>query len=296
MHRGSTHTPGRRAGFTLIELLVAITIIIILAGLALALLPTANDHQKATQGAGMVQGWLLIAKQRALRDQKPRGIRLLIDPSNPTIVTQLQYIEQPDDFSGGQATTAPPGAVTFTGVDLTGGFNDPTQQLVQPGDLFETPIQGTPPGGSMHQITAVTGPQALTVNAGNPLPLPVTGGTSSYRIVRMPRVAVADPTLNLPKDIAIDLSRSIITSETRPNGVTVYDIMFSPSGPVMRQAQLNGRIILWVRDVSQDGLMGDQTLITVYSRTGLIAACPANPVNGYATPYTYTQDGRSSGL
>jgi prepilin-type N-terminal cleavage/methylation domain-containing protein len=294
MHSGSTHTPGRRAGFTLIELLVVITIIIVLAGLALALLPTANDHQKATQGAGMVQGWLLIAKQRALRDQMPRGLRLVIDPANPTVVTQCQYIEQPDDFSGGQATTTPPGSVAFTGVDLTGGFTDPTQFLIQPGDLFETPILGTPPGGSLHQITAVSGPQALTVNAGNPLPPAV--GTSSYRIVRMPRVAVADPILNLPKDIGIDLSLSMMPRELRPNGVTVFDIMFSPSGPVMRQGQLNGRIILWVRDVSQDGLQGDQTLITVYTRTGLIAGHPANPANSYATPYTYTQDGRSSGL
>jgi prepilin-type N-terminal cleavage/methylation domain-containing protein len=296
MHSGNTHTPGRRAGFTLIELLVVITIIIVLAGLALALLPTANDHQKATQGAGMVQGWLLIAKQRALRDQMPRGIRLLYDPDG--FCRQLQYIEQPDDFSGGQATTTPPGAVAFTGVDLTGGFTDPTQYLVQPGDLFETPIQGTPPGGSLHQITAVSGPQALTVNASNPLPPAV--GTSSYRIVRMPRPAVADPTLNLPKDIAIDPptllgGRTIITPDTR-NGVPFYDIMFSPSGPVMRQGQLNGRIILWVHDISLDGLQGDQTLITVYTRTGLIAGHPANPANGYATPYTYTQDGRSSGL
>jgi prepilin-type N-terminal cleavage/methylation domain-containing protein len=289
--------PGRRAGFTLIELLVAITIIIILAGLALALLPTANDHEKATQGASMLQGWLLIAKQRALRDQTPRGIRLVINPSDPMHVTQLQYIEQPDDFTVGQVATTTPasGQVNFTNVDLSGGFpGDPTQYLVQPGDLFEMPIQGTPAGGSMHLITAVTPPNQLTV--GNAASNPVLAPQPTYRIVRMPRVSVADATLNLPKDIAIDLSLSIITPETRPNGVTVYDIMFSPSGPVMRQGLINGRIILWVRDVSMDGLMGDQTLITVYTRTGLIAASPANPAGGYATPYTYTQDGRSSGI
>jgi type II secretory pathway pseudopilin PulG len=295
MHKGSIQTPVGRASFTLIELMVAITIIIILAGLALALLPTANDHQKATQGASMLQGWLLIAKQRALRDQVPRGLRLVIDPSNPTIVTQCQYIEQPDPMSGGQALTNPAAnAVTFTGVDLTGGFVNPGDYLVQPGDFFETPINS---GLPLHQITAVTGPQALTVlaNPSNPLPAPtLPSGNSSYQVVRAPRVATGDPTLNLPKDIAIDLGagRSIITSDARG----FYDIVFSPQGPVIGRGLTNGRIILWVRDVSQDGLMGDQTLITVYSRTGLIAACPANPANGYATPYTYTQDGRSSGI
>jgi prepilin-type N-terminal cleavage/methylation domain-containing protein len=293
MHSGSMHSPGRRAGFTLIELIVVITVIIILAGLALALLPTATDRQRATQGAGMLQGWLLIAKQRALRDQAPRGLRLVIDPANPTIVTQCQYIEQPDPMSGGQAMTNPAAnAVTFTGVDLTGGFVNPGDQLVQPGDFFETPINS---GLPLHRITAVTGPQALTVlaNAANPLPAPtLPAGTSSYRIVRAPRPATGDATLNLPKDIAIDLS----LSQPGPGVMVPYDIVFSPQGALMRQGLGYGRIIMWVRDVSLDGLQGDQTLITVYSRTGLIAGCPANPVNNYATPYTFTQDGRASGL
>jgi prepilin-type N-terminal cleavage/methylation domain-containing protein len=283
----------RRAGFTLIELIVVITIIIILAGLALAFLPTATDRQRATQGAGMLQGWLLIAKQRALRDQAPRGLRLVIDPANPTIVTQCQYIEQPDPMSGGQAMTNPAAnTVTFTGVDLTGGFVNPGDQLVQPGDFFETPINS---GLPYHQISTV-GPQTITVlaNAANPLP-PATlpSGTSSYQIVRAPRVATGDPTLNLPKDIAIDVGagRSIITADARG----FFDIVFSPAGPVMGRGLTNGRIILWVRDVSLDPSQpGEQTLITVYSRTGLIAAHPA--VLAGPNPYLYTQDGRASGL
>jgi hypothetical protein len=187
--------------------------------------------------------------------------------------------------------------VAFTNVDLTGGFVNPTDQLIQPGDLFETPIQGTPPGQAMHLITAVSGPQALTVLSNPANPLPPATGTSSYRIVRLPRPATGDATLNLPKDIAIDPpatfgGRSIITADSRG----LFDIVFSPSGAIMRQqGSAGGRIILWVRDVSLDPSQpGDQTLIAIYCRTGLIAAHPVNPSG--TNPYSFTQDGRSSGL
>ena len=61
--------PPGRPGITLVELIVVITIISILAALTVALIPTLRDKGMSDRGADSVQGTLLIAKQRALRDQ-----------------------------------------------------------------------------------------------------------------------------------------------------------------------------------------------------------------------------------
>jgi prepilin-type N-terminal cleavage/methylation domain-containing protein len=87
-----------RAGFTLIELLVVTGLVLVLMGLALVLVPTINNEQKATQAGTQLQQWIEIAKQRAGRDRVPRGIRLMPGAANSLQVTQLQYLEQPPDY------------------------------------------------------------------------------------------------------------------------------------------------------------------------------------------------------
>src|SRR5262249_59426198 len=57
--------------------------------------------QRTSRGADQVQGWLFIAKQRALRDGAPRGIRLIRDTDNPNWVKELMYIERPLDLTFG---------------------------------------------------------------------------------------------------------------------------------------------------------------------------------------------------
>src|SRR5262245_31535198 len=77
------HRAGRgpcRGGFTLIELVVVMTLILALAAITVAFLPKVQESQRASTGADHLQGALLIAKQRALRDQAPRGLRLLALP------------------------------------------------------------------------------------------------------------------------------------------------------------------------------------------------------------------------
>src|SRR5262245_4676704 len=71
------HQPVRNA-FTLVELLVAMTIIAILATIAIAFFPNAASAARESRAAQITQSTLLIAKQRALRDQAPRGVRLWI--------------------------------------------------------------------------------------------------------------------------------------------------------------------------------------------------------------------------
>src|SRR5262249_15880244 len=138
-----------RTGFTLVELLVVIGILLALAGLVILFLPGVQQSQRAARGAADVQGALLIAKQRAVRDQGPRGVRLTVADANVGYVTKLQYIEQPDDFSGGVLTTLPPAPpatappflqIVLSNVDISNGDpagNDKTRWHVLEGDYLE---------------------------------------------------------------------------------------------------------------------------------------------------------------
>jgi prepilin-type N-terminal cleavage/methylation domain-containing protein len=75
-----------------------------------------------------------------------------------------------------------------------------------------------------------------------------------------------------------------------------FDIMFAPSGSVVGTlGGTTGKIILWMRDSTQDPINpGHQALITVYTRTGLIAAHQVNIAG--PDPYFYTRDPRNSGM
>src|SRR5579885_233656 len=96
-HRSPTRP---RPAFTLVELIVAVAIIAVLAALAVLIIPQLQDNQRGASGADQVQGALFLAKQWAMRDQVPRGIRLVptLDPDGKTRVHSLQLIEQPDYF------------------------------------------------------------------------------------------------------------------------------------------------------------------------------------------------------
>jgi prepilin-type N-terminal cleavage/methylation domain-containing protein len=77
----SRHMPispiSRRRGFTLIEMLVVMTLIIVLATIAVLVAPRFSETQRISLAGGQVQGWLFTAKQRAYRDKLVRGLRPL---------------------------------------------------------------------------------------------------------------------------------------------------------------------------------------------------------------------------
>src|SRR4051794_15354659 len=87
---------GRRPGFTLVELLVVLGVILVLMTLVVAFVPRTMEQQRVTRAASQLQGWLSLAKQWALRDRAPRGIRFTFDATNR--ITTLNYVEQPDDW------------------------------------------------------------------------------------------------------------------------------------------------------------------------------------------------------
>lgn len=107
-----------RRGFTLVELLVVMFLIAVLATLAIAFFPNAASSQTEARAGQLLQSWLTMAKQRAMRDQAPRGVRLWVAPLPPNpqayyagatplanVVTDCQFIEQPPDFPGNPGVT-----------------------------------------------------------------------------------------------------------------------------------------------------------------------------------------------
>jgi len=289
--------PATRPGFTLIELLVVISIMTFVGALLILIAPALVKSEPASRGAQLLQGNLFIAKQQALRDRAPYGIRLLQDSDGQ--VRSFQFIQQPGDFTGGTLTTqASSNQVTFANVDLSGGLPLTNQTLwpVLAGDYLQ--IQG----GTLQLITAVgaTG-TSLTLNSNQASGVV----TTDYRIIRAARPVAGEDTIFLPDDVIVDMGSagnpptgcpgSIITPDTRPTGLVYYDILFSPSGAVLGPAANSGKIILWVRDTHENYATDpDESLITIYTRSGLIASYPVDTSS--TNPYSFTQNPAAGGL
>ncbi len=283
-----------RDGYTLIELLVVISLMAVLAALTILFIPNAASSAREARAAVQLQGWLSIAKQRALRDQAPRGLRLWI-PSGSLQVVECQYTEQPDDFAVGTITSNATGdTINFnfgsTGTDLLNGYSTAAADVkywnVQPGDYLE--VLGT---GLMHQISP-TGTNTATISPA--LPFPIASATPNYRIVRAPR-PVGDETLKLPDGTAIDLQTNNTYGNAPPwvyepgNATAVaVDILFAPSGAVISRGISTANIHLWVRapdpsNPANNEFSGDPTIVSVFVRTGFTGAYP---INRSGSPYS----------
>ena len=140
----------RRPAFTLIELLVVIALILVVTAIGVMAIPSVQDRNMQT-GADQLQGWLLIAKQRAKREGLPTGLRF--DFTNNQ-ATQCVYIQQPDDYGiPGSSCTVNGTTVTFAnGANVNGSTSvvDLNAAGVQAGDYLEFYR-----GGGVYQIASV---------------------------------------------------------------------------------------------------------------------------------------------
>jgi hypothetical protein len=361
-------------------MLVALSIVLFLGVITFAFLPTVQDKQRVARGASLVQGWLAIAKNLAIRDGAPRGVRLRGVNNTSNLITSCQHVEQPDDlFQGGSITiigvhattgydqtgTAPdgvPNSYTYdllgaSGVDFCGGFKapsdppgpfDPTSTAnwpIQAGDYIDfkggvTPsvlkfvvANTSPPPNPYHPVSdhlhataqwaSPTGYDASSTSPPPPPETPPATALTSYAIVRQPRLRVGSPSLDLPDNVAIDLSTNTSYGSALPvnSATNNIEIVFSPAGQVMGLGSGADKIQIWLRDTSADSttsvsasppldptktFLGDQVIVTVFVRTGAISANTVDTtldglphgVTGqqYKDPYAFTRDGRSSGL
>ena len=237
-----------RRAFTLVEMLVAIGILVVLATLAIAIVPKIAATSRPRDGALQLQGWLALARQTAQRDQTAGGVRLIVD-ADGWIRTGL-YLSRPDNFVGneGAASFDPttqwvPGNPTpaaysqrifLDSVDITGGQTNPAYWPVQAGNFIC--IHGGPAWVIQpEKYDPLTNRSSVLIQ--NPLPdfviqppTPPTiklpfDPTPDWAIYRAVSPVPGEPVLQLPRDVVINPAKCL-PPITTPN----LDIVFAKNG------------------------------------------------------------------
>lgn len=278
----TTHTRNRR-GFTLIELLVVMALTAALGALTLGLLPGIVNKDNTLKATAEVQGALRIAQGHAASTKQPRGVRFLPNPTNPAVATEMQYLEAPEVVVSDTQVLVGNRAANPQGIsgpfvefryeyDANGritnrhchliGLNGDQIGAVGIGATLSIPTLGTWSQISSgllanNEITLDVYPDPYLGAAGPPANgSAATGPTPIYRsyhfgIYGAPVPQLGEPTVPLPKDIAVDLPNSLPAGAAGVN----YDIMFAPNGQTIgtrftngTQIAANAGVYLWVRD------------------------------------------------
>jgi prepilin-type N-terminal cleavage/methylation domain-containing protein len=287
-----------RRAFTLIELLVVIGIVVVVAALGYIILPPLAGDYTSVRSVDLMSEWLLTAKQRAKRDNVPTGIRLVQDP-NTQLYSQVVYVQQPYTLSGTvTGGTCQPATKSntarFLNVDFVGGAaaaNQLDQALVQPGDYLQ--VQS----GTTHQVARVDVSGAITTVILFSHTLNVSHPTPNYLFYRQPRRLSGEDVKQLPGDFAVNLTVATsppISLNVPQNPATkFYEIVFGPSGAVIGQGTLGGKIVLCLQDNATVTNPAPSSLIAIDTHTGFIQAHPVAPGTN---PYAFVEDGRAGGL
>jgi prepilin-type N-terminal cleavage/methylation domain-containing protein len=285
------NTKSVRAGFTLIELLVVMSLTAALGALTLGLLPGIVNKDNTLKATAEVQGALRIAQGHAASTKHPRGVRFLPNPTNPAVATEMQYLEAPEVVVSDLQVLVqgrPQPYVQFNyDYDANGQivnrhcylFNITAEQLAVLGGGAAVSSPGAtlsiPPLGTWSQIsgfnpTSTTSGEALLDvypdpylgAAGPPRNGRAQNNVPIYRsyhfgIYGAPVPQLGEPTVPLPKDIAVDLPLCLPLGLANGN----YDVMFAPNGQTITSRFTNGTqttqiaanagVYLWVRDVTK---------------------------------------------
>jgi hypothetical protein len=272
-------------------MLVVLTIIVFLAAVLIVLGNTFTEENRAGKGADMLQGWLLNAKQAALKTGTPRGLRAVIDPQSPpdtefglpnAFVRQFLYIEQPPDYlvpgTGTPAVTqlylpTPSGTLKdpinntplpnspvallsnpTAGNDFTGGITG-TQAQSDPNWAVQVgdylEIQG---GGLLMRIVTVN-PGSLVLSSEPLAPSPPLASGNIVDATYQYRIIRRPRVLTGETPLNLPDKVAVHTPGTLPPPSTTGtpDILFTPAGRVLGPAPNNApNVTYWVCDVSQD--------------------------------------------
>lgn len=302
-----------RRAFTLIELLVVLALIGVLAALAIYFIPSFQTSERSARGAGNLQSWLQSARLRAQRDQAPRGLRIMFDPATG-LASKAMYLVQPDElasqhrdavgtFYNLQIFAAPDNDLRKlwiksvsekTGIGTPAfdfGANFSKEPVVQAGDYIELDGGGLPRMivGCVQSDPMKPAFDVLVI--ASPLPEAITAPVRSFKVQRAPRIT-GDEVMELPNTIVVDSAPNVTYAASLPfmeplpaDAAGNVDIMFSPTGAVLRNRFSKPDIRLWVRSTDYPGIFdGEPTLIVVYINSGLVAAYPVNSGN-QANPY-----------
>jgi prepilin-type N-terminal cleavage/methylation domain-containing protein len=236
----------RQSAFTLIEMVIVVGIVVTLMTIALPITMRMQQRENVPQAARLLQGMLVGARNRALLDRRPTGVRLY-DPNNDGLVTEVEYIQDWVPFQEGYVRSRlPTDTPDFTSDQIetgTGGPTNPTgAPTVNPGvprgvllffKLVKDPLSGNmieAPTAVDADIGAIPGTHFIELYGGGqlyrldwrrhgisearigldrPLPHPVrrpVDGQSNYKLFRQPRPIAGESPVKLPEGAAIDLN------------------------------------------------------------------------------------------
>lgn len=299
-----------RSAFTLVELIVAMSVMIILASIALMVVPSVLEQDRTTDGAARLQQYLMIAKMRASRDNLPRGLRLI---DSGGFATEVQYIEAPPLYvppnpSDPRFDTATAPLIEFVFTPNADGTmpTAPGGRVIKLKHLNADLRNEIAGGGSviipdLHVWFSFDaggydpGSETVTPNMSSGVsPYPEMGaGTSlvtyQFGIYGPPQALLGEPVQQLPTNIAVDFGSSQGLAANR-------EILFAPSGEVSLAS--SGQIFLWVRDRTKPGGNGgdfdnggEQQIVGIKTRAGSLGVFPVAWPGTNPDPFFYAKNG-----
>jgi len=250
---------------TLIELLVVISIMLLLAVVAIPAMRPALSTRQTREAARSINVYLGAARNRAVETGRPVGVEIVRDPNLTLAGTTLYQVEIPPPYGGDTEDTR----VTVTLLSFSGGIATVQATrasgifsggLIRLGDQVQFNQQGwvyTITGANVDANNYVrSSPPAGTDPDGFPLTLQASVPGSfvmptltavPFQISRRPTRSSTSP-LRLPSSVVVDLEFSgteatnFTASTADVNSVT---ILFAPSGNIYRVVsdEVTGRVI-----------------------------------------------------
>jgi len=131
-----------RGGVTLIELLVVVSILVLLAAVALPRMQPAMQERRLREAARAINVYLGSARTRAMETGRPVGVLLQRDELNANTCSVLHQVEIPPPYAGDQIGAVVSLQTGPAGLKMRLRVSDWSPGLVRRGDLIRLNHQG----------------------------------------------------------------------------------------------------------------------------------------------------------
>lgn len=311
-----------RRGFTLTELMVVMVILAVLTTMTVAVVNFSMAAERSRAAARQVQSFLAGARDRAIYEKHPVGVRFLVDDNIPGTASSMIYVEEATLTGTVKFVSDTTGTTTVEQVDGDTVWKRLREKgLLETGTLIRIPDNDD---GFWHGVYGFPSDTEITFSPKFREPrLPTRNLTFRLRLHNIVRPN-QEPSL-LPRGIVIDLDRSKLPRFWKEGLLAAYtdrlDIVFSPNGTVTGQVAAGGLVHFYLAESADterlnglgigsipsdvpygsDDELGDRLLVTVFARTGSVSSHPVDPTpsSGDARvaedPYRYAETGQVAG-
>jgi prepilin-type N-terminal cleavage/methylation domain-containing protein len=292
MSRHKSSAANRRHGFTLVELLVVMSIMITLLAITATVIKINTDADRVRGASRSIQSYLLGARDRAIYAKQPRGVRLILNASNPRTVSSMVLIQPTDPWNGQVQlwpfdTTQPWNSVTnpMTRVRLRDTKTVPNWLLLNQRNLLTTasharikiPANNRGVWYVIDTVDVAGANQDLILTTAYRNPNPNGVNDEPAQIELPPSVVPNEEPIQLPRNVVIDLDACSTNRSTQPGNKLPnvwknfstspfsykkqLDLMFSPRGSVTGTAAASGIIHFYITEMTAADLQLDAAYV-----------------------------------